>query len=291
MDTRRLAFVDDVCPLSRPGTLPSFEATHWWAEGGHNLSRVIFRESGFTNIVTQNPLLTWHRTFTKDNRSEQTTSNSLIHIEEWIPSMDDGEDRKRFTIFGVPRHHGIAELPKTGLVRQNWSTHAKRHLKSFEKAGVTLRLGRFDELKKPYSKSKISRAMRQSLYRLTERHVKDHGETIDVLIAETKEDGILAAFVAGNCAEAKTSIYLLGFYLDGGKKTYAMTGLVNWWFERSREKGLALCNFGDMCGPKPLPFSDDLGYSIFKTHFGIRRYALPRSHWRVTFPLLKRLRK
>jgi hypothetical protein len=284
MDRKLLRYVGDVCPLYKEGALPAYEATRWSAEASQDNERITYHKNGFTALICKNPLLTWHRSFTVDDKPIHEPSDSFIHVKEWVPSFENPLLRKEWRSFGVSRLHGIAEVPVEGKVDRDWGGHAKRHLKTFQKqTEVRLRLGQFEELREPYKKSHIKRAMKGSLWRLTERHVRDHPETIDVLIAETDRDGIVAGFVAGNCSEGSVSVYLFGFYLPEAKKSYPMTGLVAWWFERTRSKGLRYCNFGDMCGPTPLPLSDSQGYSIFKTHFGVRRIHLPKSHWQITF--------
>lgn len=284
MDTKRLQFVADVCPLSEAHSASAFEATRWHAEASYNADQLILLPNGFRATVMENRLLSWHRTFTADNRPVRFSSRSLIKIEEWVPSTENMINHHGWINFGVTRRQAIAVVPTEGAVEQHWSGHAKRHLKVFQKqTDITLRLGELEELRQPYAKSHIGRSMRNALWDMTERHVKAHQETVDVLIAESKTDGIMAGFVAGNCAEARSSIYLLGFYLPPAAKTYAKTGLVKWWFERTREKQLAYCNFGDICGAKPSIFDSSRGYSLFKTHFGINRVHLPRSYWRVSF--------
>ncbi len=284
MDTRRLLHINDVCPLFTPGAIPSFEATRWNIEASHWPTVTTHGENGLTTTVAANRLFSWHRTFTTDNKPITVPSSSLIRIEEWVPSFENGVKEKGWINFGIGRMQGIASPPESGPVEILWSAHAKRHLKTFRKhTEIKLRVGTLDEIQRPYTGSHISASMRQAIWYMTERHLKAHQETIDVLIAETEADGIIAAFVAGNCAEASQSVYLLGFYLPPAVKTYAMTGLIAWWFERTREKNLAQCNFGDMCGPHPSPFSKERGYSIFKTHFGIRRTWLPKSYWRISF--------
>ncbi|MFA5945401.1 MAG: hypothetical protein WC802_00625 [Patescibacteria group bacterium] len=295
MKRKDLKYVNDVCPLFTPGVLPPYDATHWAGLGQIDPGYATLNERGFTTVVMKNPLISWHRTFTTDNNPLHSDSPahpgrgkggglSLIRIEEWVPAFLGGSVTHGFKAFGPPRLHGIAEILAEGPVTANWRTQAKRHLRTFQKqSNVTLRLGLLDEIKSAYFHSSVPRSMRSTFWTLAERHLKEHPETIDVMIAESREHGIVAGFVAGECREASQSFYILGFYLPQAKQSQAMTGLVNLWFERSREKQLALCNFGDMCGPNPLPFQSDIGYSLFKTRFGIRRVWYPGSHWKIRF--------
>jgi hypothetical protein len=209
---------------------------------------------------------------------------SLIHIDEWVPGFGNNIAKHGYSSFGAPRKHAIAEVPVDGPVEANWSTNARRHLKTFQKqTDVTIRLGTYDEIEQPYRRSSVPANMRASMCHLVDRHLKAHPESVEVLIAESKKHGIVAGFIAGNCAEASSSFYLLGFYLPTARESQAMTGLIHHWFERTRSSGLKLCNFGDICGPNPLPLQSDRGYSIFKTHFGVRRVSYPGRHWKISF--------
>lgn len=293
MDIRRLKYVHDISPLYQMGALPPYDATRWAAEAQMSVDDVNYHPNGFTTTVFRNPLFTWHRSFSTDNNPvpapfvsaglQTPPSRSLILIDEWVPGFGNDIAKHGYSSFGAPRKHAIAEVPPDGPVEANWSTNAKRHLKTFKKqTDVTIRLGTYNEIDQPYRRSSVPSSMRASMWRLTGRHLRDHPKTIDVFIAESKIHGIVAAFVSGRCVEASSGYYLLGFYLPAARESQAMTGLVHHWFEHTRSHGLKLCNFGDICGPNPLPMQTDRGYSIFKTHFGIRRVHYPGSHWKVT---------
>jgi hypothetical protein len=292
MDTRRLKYVNDVSPVYQPGSLPPYDATRWAAEAQMSLGEPVYHANGFTTTVFRNPLFTWTRSFSTNNNPVTSSfvsaglitppSRSLIFIDEWVPGFGNTIAKHGYTSFGAPRKHAIAEVPLDGLVETNWSTNARRHLKTFQKqTDVTIRLGTYNEIKEPYKKSSVPANMRSSMCHLVDRHLRSHPDTVEVLIAESKTHGIVAAFIAGNCVEASSSFYLLGFYLPAAREAQAMTGLIHAWFERTRKNNLQLCNFGDICGPNPLPLQSDRGYSIFKTHFGIRRVNYPGSHWKI----------
>ena len=298
MDIRRLKYVNDISPIFGPGALPPYDSTNWAAEAQMGVDDVTYHPNGFTTTVFRNPLFTWKRSFSTDNnplpssQASQSSQASLFYIDEWVPGFGNDIAKFGFSSFGPSRKHALAEINPAGPVEQPWSSSARRHLKTFQKqTDVTLRLGTYAELEQPYKRSSVPANMRASLWRLTARHLRDHPETIDVLVAESKKAGIIAAFVAGNCVEAASSYYLLGFYLPAARESQAMTGLIHTWFERTRNKGLKICNFGDICGPAPLPWQADRGYSVFKTHFGIRRVYYPGSHWKISMPLLYSLTK
>lgn len=299
MRRQDLKFVNDISPLYVPGALPPYDATHWAAAGQIHPGYATLHDHGFTTRVFKNPLISWHRTFTTDNNPPHNPQHnplnnpppSLIRIDEWVPGFQSGVSKHGFRAFGLPRLHGIAELPAESDVTANWRAQAKRHLKTFQKqADVTLRLGSLADIKSAYLRSSVPRSLQGAFWQLAERHLKEHPETVEVMIAESVQHGIVAGFVAGECREASSSFYILGFYLPAAKDSQAMTGLVHHWFERTRAKGLTRCNFGDMCGPNPLPFQSDMGYSLFKTRFGIRRVWYPGSHWKISLSFGNRAR-
>lgn len=129
--------------------------------------------------------------------------------------------------------------------------------------------------------SQVPRSLHHTFLSFTDRHVAAHPNDIEVLIA-TLHGAPVAGFVAGHCDAAGESSYLVGCFTGDGGKVHAMVALIHWWFERCMARGIVHANFGDIVGPHPFPFDDMIGYSNFKTHFGIHRVWMPGSHWRMT---------
>lgn len=263
MDIRRLKSVRDICPLST--------TAHHWLYATEWMSAV---RSG--DIVFSNRLLTWRRTFTQDGRApELVPTNSFITIDEWAPSIWPRE-HAGWRRFGIQHREAIVFLNEP----HEWSSHARRHLKIFKRGAMTLRLGTVEEFEKNIVLSQVPPRLQSVFINEVRRHVAAHPKTVEILIAENS-DGVIACFVAGNIAEAEQSYYIAGFFKRGTEKLHAKIGLIEWWFARSVERGYTTLNFGHIVGPRSR-FESGIGYSNFKTHFGIHRVWWPGSFWKLT---------
>lgn len=280
MDRSRLRLIRDISPVPGNGLFcPS--GTLWQSAGAPSVAPIIVRVDGYTATVVANPIVTWFRTFTTGNTPPEglETSRSLVTLHEWIPtSMPTKADGWRH--LSSPDLAAVALL--TTEYRATWSEHARRHLKLFERSGLTLKLGTIDDVKTIYPRSTVPRHLQTVFMRHVERRLAHQPETIDVLLAVTTDGAPCAAFVAGNCNEIRQSVYLLGCFLPEVGHHQPMTGLVDWWFARSLERGCVSVNFGDIVPRHTVPLLEGgIGYSVFKTHFGIHRVWLPGSFWKV----------
>ena len=166
-----------------------------------------------------------------------------------------------------------------------WSSQARRHLSSAKKnSDLKLRYGTIDEMASMLPTSQVPKSLHQTFLDFAKRHIAVHPEDVEVLIA-TLNDQPVAGFIAGYCAEAKESSYLVGCFTGDGGKVHAMVALVAWWFERCAARDIVHANFGDIVGPHPFPFDDFIGYSNFKTHFNIHRVWMPGSRWKISLSL------
>jgi hypothetical protein len=284
----RLRVVRDICPL--PG-FPSHDAHIWKGVALKSKTPVIEHPNGYTVTDFHNQFLTWHRTFTQNHDVPILSAQSLIHIHEWIPPTEASQQKLHTTsrnFFRFSMHHFEAVAVLKDDFEKTWSEHARRHLKSAQKnPHLKCRLGTLDEIRAILPTSQVPLSLHETFCALVERHLNDHPNDIDVMIA-TLDDHPVAGFVAGHCDSAHESSYLVGCFTGDGGKVHAMTLLVHWWFQRCMKRGLLHANFGDIVGPRPFPFDDMIGYSNFKTHFNIHRVWMPGSRWRITFPILSR---
>ncbi len=279
----RLSQVNDVCHiLANPH--------HAWRSGSWHRAGLppdtANLPNGYTDVVVNNRLLLWRRHYTRDGEApvleEKEIRGSFLSIDEWAPgiwplaSVKQGWQR-----MGNSSHHGIAYLPTDGNFLAQWSTQAKRHLKTFQKAGCKLRLGTFADVEGDILHSQVPRAMGMALAKITKYRLDITPESVDILVAENAEGKRIGCFVAGNDDALRESMYVLGYFVPEAAKLHPMVGLVHWWFMRSVERGYQACNFGLMCGPYTSRWDPWWGLSNFKTHFGITRVHLPPGFWKV----------
>ena len=282
MDCTRLRCIRDICPVPGNGAMcPS--GTAWQAAAATSIAPIILHADGYTATVVRGPIVTWLRTFTAGNMPPEAlpTSHALITVHEWIPtSMParyDGWHR-------VSAHDLAAVAMVTPSYRDAWSEHGRRHLRHYEKSGLTLGFGTIDDVKRVYPRSTVPRHLQRVFLRNVEQRLAVQPETIDILVARYADGAPCAVFVAGNCDEIGQSVYLLGCFLPEFGRMQPMAGLIDWWFRRCLERGYRSVNFGDIVPPRALPILEGgIGYSIFKTHFGIHRVWLPGSFWKITW--------
>ncbi len=282
MDLRRLRRVKDVCPLLHPHHA-SMTSSRWVLPIAARNRPVAPHENGHTVALFSNRLLTWHRSFTRDVAPPPAFEPpSYIYVHEWVadsfPVHHDG-----WRAFGLSQKQGVTFLNGDADYRQSWSDHARRHLKIFTRSGAKLRLGTFDELKKHARDCYLAEEVLEHTLEQTESVLIEHPSDVEILVAESATGEPLGFFVATTCDEVRQSYYIGGFYTAAGARVQAMTGLIDWWFARSIARGCASVNFGDMSGPRTPWFDPAIGYSNFKTHFGIHRVWRPRTLWRIRF--------
>lgn len=280
MDTKRLRSVCDICPTSY-GPNRAIYTTHWRAAALPQKYEVRLFDGGYTSTVIKNWLLTWHRTFTHDAREPEPEKNSsLIHIHEWVPAKMPRQ-HAGWLHASIPHYDGIVFFSDAPHIA-TWSVNARRHLATFKKnPDVILELGTRDDFAHYISHSQVPSFFHSVFIDLVDRHLAAHADTIDVLVARVSGGAVAACFVAGTCAEIGQSYYITGFFDPRFARMHAMIGLVDWWMTRSRERDMTAVNFGDMCGPRPLPIDSAIGYSNFKTHFGVHRVWFPRGFWKI----------
>lgn len=282
MDRRRLRIVDDICPLPAHPPL-SFDGTAWASTVAASIVPIIPHANGYTATILQNRLITWHRTFTVDDVPPEPLplpKSSFLHVHEWGPDIWP-RNHNGWRYFSAPNCHAIALLNATTDYHKVWSSHARRHLSTFKKSGATLRVGTPEEAAAHCRPSQVPKHLQEVFLRLMHKHLATHPNDIEVLLAE-HQGKVIGGFVAANCDAIKQSSYLFGFFHPNAAKLQPMTGLIDWWFTRSLERGYVSVTFGDIVPPHSLPFDSALGYSNFKTHFGIRRVWLPGSFWKIS---------
>ncbi len=291
--SKHLRYLSDQSPL--PGSeLKSLRHTRWYVEAHADPKSLRLNDDGYTQVVFETRWLAWYRTFSPrppspfvyshgkhgGNEGGLHSGNAIkrpkLIISEWIP-----EHNVRFPgwfSFGPNYTCAYARLHANYL--DDWRSHARKHLKAFQKSQCSLRLGTAAEVADLYAVSQVPNSLQASLLAMLNRHLAVHPETIDILVAEVDGQPI-ACLVAGDCEEVKISEYLIGAFHPKYKHIYAMVGLVDWWYERAIAKGYQQVNFGHIHPPGWHFLDRGLGYSFFKTHFGVSRIWFPKNQWQV----------
>lgn len=282
----RLTFVHDVCYILSSDRR-AWRSSSWYRAG---LPPTTDLENGYTDTVFSSRFFTWRRNYTKDGLPPTLPPPcSWITINEWVPGIWPlKKDRTSWLSMGNQSHHGIAYIPKDGDITESWSSHAKRHLKTFYKTGCTVRDGTFEDVKTDMLRSQVPRAMSIALSKIVAYRLSIDPENMNIFVAENKEGVRIGCFVAGNDEESKESMYLMGYFLPEAAKLQPMTGLVYTWLSLLQVNNYQAGNFGLMTGPHVTRLDPWWGLSNFKTHFGITRVHLPTSLWKISSSLFKK---
>ena len=273
--------VRDVCPLLHPHHA-SITASRWIVPVAARHRSVAAFAHGHTVALFSNRLLTWHRSFTRTaDEPPPFDPPSFIYIHEWMPDVVPRVPHDNWRGFGFSQKQGVAFLKTDVDFTRDWSAQARRQLKIFQRSGAQLRLGTLEEFVSSSARSYLPEAVLHHTIDQATTVRAEHPEDLEVLVAADAGGEALGFFIAAYCAEVAQSYYVGGCYTAAGARVHAITGLVNWWFERSIARGLASVNFGDMCGPRAISVDPSVGYSNFKTHFGIHRVWRPQTLWKI----------
>jgi hypothetical protein len=285
----RLMFVRDTCHILKNPCF-SWRSTTWYKTGMKG--SVIELANGYTNTVISSRILTWRRHYTRDGNPPQhptPTINSLIILDEWVPGIWPlKKDRASWTCMGNGSCHGIFYLSPAEDVTKTWSSHAKRHLKTFLKSGCTVRDGNFEDIETDMLRSQVPKTMSIALSRIVAHRLSVDPETMNIFVAEDANGKRIGCFACANDEETKESMYIMGYFLPEAGKLQPMTGLVHLWLTRLQEQGWRSGNFGLMLGPHIGRLDPWWGLSNFKTHFGITRVHLPPGYWKISSSLLRK---
>lgn len=247
-------------------------------------------KNGYTDTVIRSRFLTWRRHYTTNDQppTPMQTPPALITIDEWVPGVWPlVKNREGWLPMGNRTHHGIVYLAKEGDITASWSSHAKRHLKTFFKSGCTVRNGSFEDVETDMLKSQVPRTMSITLARIVAYRLGIDPENINILVAEDSAGKRIGCFVCANDEKTKESMYIMGYFLPEAAKLQPMTGLIYTWLSYLQKKGWRSGNFGLMLGPHAGRLDPWWGLSNFKTHFGITRVHLPMGYWKIRSSLTK----
>ncbi len=244
--------------------------------------------NGFTDTVFSSKLFSWRRHYTKNGLPPETVpaAPSWITIDEWVPGIWPLK-KDRASWFSLHNHtcHGIAYISPNADITSTWSTHAKRHLKTFYRAGCTIKNGTLEDVETYMLRSQVPRTMSLALAKIVAYRLSIDPETMDIFVAEDSEGSLIGCFVAANDDESRESMYIMGYFLPEAAKLQPMTGLVHLWLSLLQERGYRSGNFGLMVGPHTGRLDPWWGLSNFKTHFGITRVHLPSGYWKISSSL------
>ncbi len=164
----------------------------------------------------------------------------------------------------------------------SWHISAKRHRKKWKSS----HLGKthiiepisWPEYAAAYKKSTVAKKIGlEQLMALGRRHMAGGPELFGVRELATRE--IVAGTAIHYSPTCKSSMREAPFMLPQARNAYAMTGLVDFWFELSLKRGETFLTFSYFSHPGAA--SEWEGFSAFKRQFGVTEVAYPPVLWRL----------
>ena len=171
---------------------------------------------------------------------------------------------------------GYAPLPQTGDPCALWSTHAKRHLKTWRKSGWIIREIGYDEFMQGYARSNQDVVLRSLFGAVLKSKIASHPGLVRIHGAAPSADArIEAAFAMVDVPETGESLHAFSYLCPAARPVDAGTGLMEHWYAGAQQRGVRWMDFG-IFWRKGEP-SSWKGYSRFKMQFGTRpvEYSAP----------------
>ena len=175
------------------------------------------------------------------------------------------------------RMTGFAEIHDPDRYTDPWSSHAKRHLRRWQKTqAYELVTMSFEEFCVGYREARMSRWLKYLFIDFLRKKIARHGERVEFFGARERASGrFVAGFAVGDVPETRCSVHLASFILPEAESTSVGVGMVDEWFRRSIAKGIRFLDFDIFWAPGDP--KDWKGFSRFKQQFGVTfiRYSKP----------------
>jgi hypothetical protein len=210
------------------------------------------------------------------------------YYSETEPKLDHDETFRIVTwqpyVSQKPRgwHHTFSSVlsKRTGYVDLQkgnaWSSHARRHLRKWQKdTQWEVVTPSSEEFIKAYKSTDKDMLLKYMLGGVMEKAKEGHGENcrfFAVVRKGTKE--LAAGFCCLDIPESSSSLHVTSFILNPYRNSSIGYGLINHWFESLRQRQIRFADFGGFWAPgDPKSWK---GFSNFKGQFGTEYINYPR---------------
>ncbi|HEY4513870.1 MAG TPA: hypothetical protein VJH69_00935 [Candidatus Paceibacterota bacterium] len=168
---------------------------------------------------------------------------------------------------------GFFRLYPNETYTSRWSESARRSLRKWQEiegcGAYSIERIDIEEFETGYLLSTIDKNVRKSLLSLFKRKIKSDTEGDFVIwgVRDKSAGTVVSGICVINSIRHKSSIYYCGFITEEAEKTHGMVGLMNRWFQESRNKKFDYLHFGPSWAPgNPASWK---GFSLFKAKFGL----------------------
>ena len=171
--------------------------------------------------------------------------------------------------------HTLSSGDYTGI----WHKNARREARLWRERhlDVTHRIEQasFEEFKRAYLMSSTLKKTGMDMLSILERkYALGAREYIELwVVRDIKHTLIVAGTAIINSPSTKSSVRFCPFMLPAARETFASTGLVDYWFELSQQRGVRYQVF--TCFWQPGDPKGWKGPAEFKSHFGLKYVAYP----------------
>jgi hypothetical protein len=160
---------------------------------------------------------------------------------------------------------------------RDWSQHARRYRKKWlsQKELVVSKVAK-EMFLDAYKKSTLKASLRELFTKSIHRHSAIYGTDVSFLVVENRVTGeVLAGTMIVDDLVANRTFHPVAFIVPAAKKTQASLGLIEYWMQETKKKGIRFLDLGIVWMPGDPPSWK--GYSQFKMHFHPRliRYQAP----------------
>ncbi len=178
---------------------------------------------------------------------------------------------------GPSRLEGFSEVRPEYWI--GWSESARRYRKKWLTQYLDTRymLERVDyeTFEKAYLGSSVARTSGGDSIHTTRNMEIRNPRAMEYIVARRIPEQTIAAGIALiHSPSTGNSYYAAGFYLDSAKHDPVMTGLIDYWYQLSLERGFRFLHFGEFW--KPGSPKAARGYSAFKAKFGLSYILYPQ---------------
>ena len=149
----------------------------------------------------------------------------------------------------------------------HWSQHARRYRKKWlSQKELVIEVVTKEEFLEAYQKSTLKATLRGLFSKSIHRYSEVYGTDVSFLVVKERESQkILAGLMAVDDLGTNRTFHPVAFIVPAAKKTEASLGLMDYWIQETRKKGIRFLDLGIVWMPGDPPSWK--GYSQFKMHF------------------------
>ncbi|MCX6778896.1 MAG: hypothetical protein NTU97_01545 [Candidatus Magasanikbacteria bacterium] len=164
--------------------------------------------------------------------------------------------------------YGVVELKDKNW--EDWSNHAKRHRQRWLRdENYEMMETDLETFSAAYQKTnKVGKFLRTSFLKTIKLHLDNHFKDVGLFVARRKDNkSIIGGLAVINYPDVSLSTHAISFITPEGLKTSVGTGVIDYWYEDCKKRGLKFLSFGLVW--KPGDPAGWRGYSQFKKQFAI----------------------